>query len=568
MADHEKGPLNGTNIPVQKVPKARILFSARLTLALLCMFATWNFMFQRLTINFGLVCMVKTPALMAVPDLNFTLQNNDNNTSSLFGETTLGGDEVDIVDLSPNIHTDSDCPVVKKKNETGENSARFDLGEFEWSRDTLGWILASFYYGFVISQIPGGWCADRFGSKGALIWSGGLLSVLTMLIPPASYLGPEYLVGLRFISGIANGASMPAISSLSSRWFADVERGFMLGIAYAGFGTATAMAYPISAFFCEYAGWPQLFYFAGSIGLFWCVLTYFLVFEWPEDHPRISPKEVQYIQKHRAVQYGGPTRQKVKVPWVPMLLSMPVWSLLVANFCCFWIFLTISMYLPTYLKEVLHLDIGENGLLSAVPFVAMMSFHFVVALVFDRLRKRGLCSVTRLRKSFNTLGAIGAAGATILVGILACDNIMGAIFLITCSQVFIEFSFMGGYIFSIFELAPKFASSLTAMMNTFGLIVGLLAPPLVSYLTPNGTREEWLLVFNLSAAICAFGGVFYLLFGSSELQPWASDGGKGSPNGGNPALNFNGANGDKEMKVLQIRLISGESNINGEIVKN
>ncbi len=32
---------------------------------------------------------------------------------------------------------------------------------------------------------------------------------------------------------------MPAISSLSSRWYADVERGSMLGIAYAGFGLAT-----------------------------------------------------------------------------------------------------------------------------------------------------------------------------------------------------------------------------------------------------------------------------------------------------------------------------------------
>jgi predicted MFS family arabinose efflux permease len=56
---------------------------------------------------------------------------------------------------------------------------------------------------------------------------------------------------------------MPAMSSLSSRWYADVERSSMMGIAYAGFGLATAVAYPISAFFCEFTGWPELFYFAG-----------------------------------------------------------------------------------------------------------------------------------------------------------------------------------------------------------------------------------------------------------------------------------------------------------------
>jgi MFS family permease len=57
---------------------------------------------------------------------------------------------------------------------------------------------------------------------------------------------------------------MPAISTLASRWYPDVERGFMLSIAYAGFGFASAITYPISAFFCELAGWPSMFYFTGT----------------------------------------------------------------------------------------------------------------------------------------------------------------------------------------------------------------------------------------------------------------------------------------------------------------
>lgn len=46
----------------------------------------------------------------------------------------------------------------------------------------------------------------------------------------------------------------------------------------------------------------------------------------------------------------------------------------------------------------------QNGMLSAIPFVMMMTFHFIIAIVFDRIRKRNLCSVTRLRKVFNTIG--------------------------------------------------------------------------------------------------------------------------------------------------------------------
>jgi MFS family permease len=135
-----------------------------------------------------------------------------------------------------------------------------------------------------------------------------------------------------------------------------------------------------------------------------------------------------------------------------------------------------------------------------------------------------------------------------------------AIILVTLGQMFIELAFMGGYIFSIFELAPKLAGTLTAVMNTFGLLAGLLSPALVSYLTPNGSREEWLLVFYFSAGLCAFGGVFYLIFGSSELQPWAAVTDQRTKGSSSPI-------DEKELKLLKIKLIGGESNINGEVVK-
>lgn len=61
------------------------------------------------------------------------------------------------------------------------------------------------------------------------------------------------------------------------------------------------------------------------------------------------------------------------------------------------------------------------------------------------------------------LGTLISAACTVLIGVLACDNVVGAIFLITAGQVFLEFAFMGGYIFSIFEMAPRYASALTVI---------------------------------------------------------------------------------------------------------
>lgn len=39
----------------------------------------------------------------------------------------------------------------------------------------------------------------------------------------------------------------------------------------------------------------------------------------------------------------------------------------------------------------------------------------------------------------------------------------------------------------------------------------------------QGTRDEWLVVIYIMAGMYLFGGIFYAIFGSSKLQPWAAD---------------------------------------------
>ncbi|ODN06087.1 Sialin [Orchesella cincta] len=578
-----------------KAPKAPLVGSTRLTLFVIFLLATCNFVLQRFNINFGIVCMHR-------PLINHDLHNSHhflNETHILENVTTGSSGEIlessslvigdlNSIEIEDDAHPPNESSwlssaerdgvevhkIIKEKCGEGVDRRKSShdsdyKGQFDWSKDTKGGIIAAFYYGLTLSQIPGGWFVDRFGAKSAIMFSQLFLSILSMVNPMAAKLGPEYMFVARLLQGVANGAAMPAINVLATRWCADMERSFLLGITYAGFGLATAIVYPIAAFFCENMGWEWIFYFAGGTGLLWCVIAYFLVFEWPENHPRIKMQELQFIQKHRAVQYGGTKRQVVRTPWISMLLSVPVWAMLVANFSCFWCFLTISAYLPTYLTEVLHLDISENGLLSALPFVGMMSFHFFAAAMFDWLRKKKFCSVTILRKFFNSIGMFSSALSMIVIGLLACDNVIGVVILFTLCQTFLEFAFMAGYLFSIFEIAPKYASSLTALSNTFGLLAGFISPAFVSLLTPDGTRDQWLIVFYLSAAINIFGGLVYLCFGSCTLQPWATGDGtsRSVTDGGNGALTrINSRKIEKELKQLKIQLISGESDVNGRTI--
>lgn len=73
---------------------------------------------------------------------------------------------------------------------------------FEWSEATQGLLLSSFYYGYVLTHIPGGMIAERYGGKWVL--GLGLLStaICTFITPFAVKTGgATALFILRVVEG-------------------------------------------------------------------------------------------------------------------------------------------------------------------------------------------------------------------------------------------------------------------------------------------------------------------------------------------------------------------------------
>ena len=78
-----------------------------------------------------------------------------------------------------------------------------------------GWVLSSFYYGYIITQVPGGYLADRFGGKH--IFGIGILltSLLTVLTPLAAELHIVALIVLRVLEGFFE----VYLNSAQHRWY-------------------------------------------------------------------------------------------------------------------------------------------------------------------------------------------------------------------------------------------------------------------------------------------------------------------------------------------------------------
>lgn len=77
-------------------------------------------------------------------------------------------------------------------------------GPFTWEKEIQGHILGAFFYGYLVSQIPGGLLAERYGGKWVLTIFLGISTVATLLTPLAAQLSFVLLIILRVLVGIGS----------------------------------------------------------------------------------------------------------------------------------------------------------------------------------------------------------------------------------------------------------------------------------------------------------------------------------------------------------------------------
>ncbi len=74
---------------------------------------------------------------------------------------------------------------------------------YEWSPVLKGYILASFFYGYIVTQMPAAFLTTKYGGK--LFFGGGIgiCAILALATPAATYIGPTCLIFIRTLQGLA-----------------------------------------------------------------------------------------------------------------------------------------------------------------------------------------------------------------------------------------------------------------------------------------------------------------------------------------------------------------------------
>ena len=74
-----------------------------------------------------------------------------------------------------------------------------------------------------------------------------------------------------------------------------------------------------------------------------------------------------YITDSLARERGALTVDRT--PWCHIWSSPRVWGIVIAHFAQNWSFYTLLTETPSFLRDILHFNLSENGMLSALPYV-------------------------------------------------------------------------------------------------------------------------------------------------------------------------------------------------------
>lgn len=461
-----------------------LLGSARLTIALVGFFGCVVFYALRSDVSFAIVCMVNGTAVDDKSD-------DDSNKCS--------------------------------KNDDDDKDDDIE-GDLLWSKKQQGYVLSSFFWGYLVSQIAGGELAGRFGPRIVIGLTVLFSSIVTLVCPVAANSSVYFFLALRVLLGFIQGTLFPALATLWSKWAPPLERSLLVSLNYAGNQIGVTITMPISAVLCKYGfadGWPSIYYVFGGVGILWSAIWFFYAADSPEKHRFISKAEREFIESSLGTSNKAVTKKR-RVPWRAIFTSRAIWGLWGGHFASDWGAYMMMTSLPLYMNDVLGLDLTSMGAAAAAPYIAYFAFINIGGFVADKIRSANLLSTEKTRKIAMIIAMGSQGGFLIAGGYCGCGQKALVIVFVTLGIGLSGFAY-AGYVVNYLDIAGSYAGPAISIGNTFTCMAGIAGPIIVGMITHSGTSGQWRLVFWITGGILVVGTLLFTFLAQGELQPWARD---------------------------------------------
>ena len=254
--------------------------------------------------------------------------------------------------------------------------------EFAMSNMEAGSLMSFFFVGYAFSQIPAGFFASRFGTRGLVSFSVLGFSLFTYLIGTAtsSNLIKWFRVGL----GTCEGPFPVGATSTIKNWFPAQERGTATGIYMAATTIATMVTPPIAVWIMVNWGWRYVFYTFAIPGIITAIAWYFLVRTRPVESPFPNLQEVEHISDDAVIVAADNNEEKSfglldklilarKVKLIEtnaaVFTSWNIWGVTLSYFFAVSIVMGLMTWVPSYLVNVKGYSFMKMGWIAVAPWL-------------------------------------------------------------------------------------------------------------------------------------------------------------------------------------------------------
>jgi MFS family permease len=346
----------------------------------------------------------------------------------------------------------------------------------------LGLVMAAWYWGYALFQVPAGLLADRIGSKPALVLYAVLWSLLTGAVGLAD--DGSGLLALWTLMGCAQAGLFPCAAKAIGAWFPETGRAFASGLLAASMALGAALAPAVTAWLLQSLSWQQTFALYALPGLAWAGL--FAAAVPPAREP--APPPVPAGAVGRRMLTSG-----------PMLLLCGQQFLRAAAMAFFF------TWFPRFLQETRGVSWLESGELAAWPGAGAMLGGLLGGAASDWLLRR--TGSRRLsRQGVAVAGMVCCAALTVAAYFVR--DARPAVLLISLGAFLGTFGGVSGYTVAI-EFGGRRVGAVFSTMNMCGNVGAGLFPLAVGWLVER--HGSWDLVLLLFAAIFAADAVCWAL---------------------------------------------------------
>ena len=373
------------------------------------------------------------------------------------------------------------------------------------SQIQIGALEMALLIGYTAMQFPGGVIGQRLGARlmFVVISLTAVAAMLTMPLAPLILQGTALFAALaaaQFVLGCSHAPVFPVSAGVFEAWFKPDKWPLVQGLQSSGLQLGASLTAPLIAWLMVAFDWRRAY--------LWITLPVLLVIAWWAWYGRNSPGEHPSVSESELAELGAepPAAADASISWRRMwglLRDRDVLVLTVSYVCMNYVFYLLANWCFLYLVQERHFTVLESGWLASTPPLAAAVGAGVGGQLASMLGTRyGIRTGLRIIP----LLSLPAAGLLEFVAVDAANAYLAVAALALCYAC-VELN-EGPYWAAIMHVGRADTMAAGGVLNTGGNMGGLIATPIVTYLS---SRHAWNTAFLLGTGFALVSAAGWLI---------------------------------------------------------